>query len=147
MVSKRRGGGRNGSPGRGRGDQRCPPLSASVHLHTHHQPRGTEWLVYVFGRCEKEKIDFQNFLKRWQTPPKCEDWRRLSRTMVSYSEVCHTEQERCHCGVSWGGGRRTSTFLPTLPQHPTKVQGARRKQNHLKRFMQRKHFLDGVCPN
>lgn len=31
------------------------------------------WFMCI-GHCEK-KIDFQNFLKFWQIPPKCEDWR------------------------------------------------------------------------
>lgn len=30
--------------------------------------------LYVLVNVRK-KIDFQNFLKFWQIPPKCEDWR------------------------------------------------------------------------
>lgn len=30
--------------------------------------------VYI-GHCEKKKKDFQNFLKFWQIPPTCKDWR------------------------------------------------------------------------
>lgn len=109
----------------------CPPT---------HQLQGMEQLVCVFGRCEKEKTGFQNVLKFWQMPPKCEDWRRFSRTIVTQSCVA---PRRSAVTVRVSGRRKNFfTFLPTLPQQPTKVQGALRKQNHQKRFMQRKHFLD-----